>query len=124
MVISALSIHTTVIRLLFPSPVGMGCPTLPLCMFGQRLPFTTKLYFWGCDIYTWWKERHFSHFWTKLHKIPYNSANEKARVLSGHLLPPSQQLDAVGGCCSSSLSPFSPHSGHPGATQVTHTVQR
>lgn len=79
MVISALSIHTTVIRLLFPSPVGMGCPRLPLCMFGQRLPFTTKLYFWGCDIYTWWKERHFSHFWTKLHKIPYNSANEKAR---------------------------------------------
>lgn len=38
-----------------------------------------KLYFWGCDIYTWWKERHFSHFWTKLHKIPYNLANEKAQ---------------------------------------------
>lgn len=66
-------------KIALPITSGHGLPKVMLCMFGQRLPSTMNLYFWGCDIYAWWKKRHFSHFWTKLQKIPYNSANEKAQ---------------------------------------------
>lgn len=42
MVISAISVHSIVIRLLFPSPVGMGCPRLcSACLARGSLPLWT-----------------------------------------------------------------------------------
>lgn len=68
---NTIPVHSAVAGLLSPSLVGMGYPRSRSGCAARGSISLRKLYFWGHDIYSWWKASHFfAIFGLNMHKAP------------------------------------------------------